>query len=555
MAELAGLILGIVGVSGAVDVCVKAGKHVSEKYDHAKNTDKELHELSTRIHLCSSLLEKLRAHTDTADNGMSDDEKRIHRHAVSIIESKLEDAVTILSKLQTHAHNKKSQKLRFGLRCSTLQQAVQELELWHQQFQPYVYSLVRRAPSHCGLDKSLEDLASPPKPDNDTQHPHDAPTNNPVHGEAFALRQRLDKSQVQVHRDALAFRRALDKGQLPMLLKTFSDYHISKIRYCTAVIGVNKPRPGRLASPRRIIDRLSIKTVSEKDAARLVYRLRSRKPISFGLLECLAFMRCSNPSDGGSSSSDDSFEDDADEIAMVFRIPDGFSQPVRSMRDLLLHTAPPNSLTMRLERARQLTRGVYYVHLHHFVHKNISAETVLVLGREQDDVFGSAVALTGFQLFRGTGSVTNTTGFGREGAARMYQHPERLALDASGSSVRYMPQHDMYSLGVCILEIGIWESLLAYPSEDLATPNEALGFEPTIAEQTWPEHCKDTLLKLCRGRLRQGMGDQYASVVENCLTCLDEGSTHFEDVEELYGNQAGEKYVEVMLEALDSILI
>jgi hypothetical protein len=36
---------------------------------------------------------------------------------------------------------------------------------------------------------------------------------------------------------------------------------------------------------------------------------------------------------------------------------------------------------------------------------------------------------------------------------------------------------------------------------------------------------------------------------------LDEESTQFEDLEEMYGTQVGEKYVETVLEALDDIVI
>jgi hypothetical protein len=94
------------------------------------------------------------------------------------------------------------------------------------------------------------------------------------------------------------------------------------------------------------------------------------------------------------------------------------------------------------------------VHLHDFVHKNICPETTLCLCKGQEEESSPLVCLVGFQVVRNVDGKTNTTKIGDK--HRLYCHPSLQGVEKTD----YVMQHDIYSLGVCLLEIGLWESML-----------------------------------------------------------------------------------------------
>ncbi|CAG8970828.1 hypothetical protein HYALB_00001616 [Hymenoscyphus albidus] len=63
----------------------------------------------------------------------------------------------------------------------------------------------------------------------------------------------------------------------------------------------------------------------------------------------------------------------------------------------------------------------------------------------------------------------------------LYRHPSRQgAIPAD----EFIMQHDIYNLGVCLLEIGLWESFVTYDSNDSnATLSSMFGFPSTISKE------------------------------------------------------------------------
>ncbi|KPA36740.1 hypothetical protein FLAG1_10475 [Fusarium langsethiae] len=209
---------------------------------------------------------------------------------------------------------------------------------------------------------------------------------------------------------------------------------------------------------------------------------------------------------------------------------------------LLLTGYMPHSLTMRLKIARQLVTAVYYIHLYEFVHKSITPETILLLGHSEQTNNDLLVCLVGFQLLRHVETPTNTSKANRKDS--VYQHPSR----ASGAETTFVMQHDIYSLGVCLLEIGLWQSVVHYNSGD---PQISINLQDLD-----PEAIKERLISLSRSELRVSMGDIYSKVVETCLTCLDEGNTEFGDprnFEDDCGVEVGSRYVKKIMEVMSVI--
>ena len=74
-------------------------------------------------------------------------------------------------------------------------------------------------------------------------------------------------------------------------------------------------------------------------------------------------------------------------------------------------------------------------------------------------------------------------------------------------------QHDIYSLGVCLLEIGLWESFVDTDKyKDYFVESGSL---------------KDQYTALAKKQLPRKIGEKYMNVVINCLSCMDRSNEDF----------------------------
>jgi len=119
-------------------------------------------------------------------------------------------------------------------------------------------------------------------------------------------------------------------------------------------------------------------------------------------------------------------------------------------------------------------------------------------------------------------------------------------------------QHDIYSLGVCLLEIGLWSSFVGQDQQPLTSfdISEELKSKNQMKAAT---EIKGRLIEKTRTELPSIMGKKYTEVVLSCLTCLDSGVTNmFEDEDDLYdedGILVGVAFIEKILMKLDDIVI
>ncbi|KAF5004411.1 hypothetical protein FDECE_9087 [Fusarium decemcellulare] len=280
-----------------------------------------------------------------------------------------------------------------------------------------------------------------------------------------------------------------------------------------------------------------------KDIRNLAQRLKHADPFTFGLLECKAVLRDEDGIKQGAGNGTPS--DVSNSLSFIFRIPPTHSD-IQSVRGRLLQGpgSEHDSLSGRFALAQQLARAVFYVHFYEFVHKNIRPETILILGKtkkygdlpEERILPEETAVLVGFDVIRNVDGKTRRVG-DDNWEKDVYRHPNR---QGRSPEVDYEMRHDIYSLGVCLLEIGLWESFVAYEtvqkSEGAQTRMLGPGLEtgdlsgPQLLEN--PQLFKEQLLSLARGRLRRQMGTKYSRVVETCLTCLDEGNVDFGDEKE-----------------------
>ena len=90
-------------------------------------------------------------------------------------------------------------------------------------------------------------------------------------------------------------------------------------------------------------------------------------------------------------------------------------------------------------------------------------------------------------------------------------------------------QHDIYSLGVVLLEIGLWTSFLLEDPGDgsnLPIPNNIL--DPSNLDPRYPlaaaAENKQKLENLAARELPARLGRRYTDIVLLCLRCLDSGN-------------------------------
>jgi hypothetical protein len=96
---------------------------------------------------------------------------------------------------------------------------------------------------------------------------------------------------------------------------------------------------------------------------------------------------------------------------------------------------------------------------------------------------------------------------------------------------KYNIGHDIYSLGVCLLEIGLWESFLVYDEEHpklsplLSDSKAKWKRENDTVSQSMSDSQieQKVFITLAGDSLAYEMGEAYSKLVLKCLTCVEKG--------------------------------
>ena len=192
---------------------------------------------------------------------------------------------------------------------------------------------------------------------------------------------------------------------------------------------------------------------------------------------------------------------------------------VLSLRELL-NRVPHFPLNHRLRFCSDIAQAVLYVHLVGWVHKSIRPDNILVL-REQGEGelpprrrFPYTLAspyLAGFEYARNAKALSDRKS-DAEWRVNIYRHPKRQFLERNAE---YTMAHDIYSLGVVFLELGLWGSNGFVPFQ----------MRDSIFRGCTPEKVKEELLNIATGVSSDGvavfMGDRFAKLISFCLN-IDE---------------------------------
>ncbi|KAF2852438.1 hypothetical protein T440DRAFT_466602 [Plenodomus tracheiphilus IPT5] len=191
------------------------------------------------------------------------------------------------------------------------------------------------------------------------------------------------------------------------------------------------------------------------------------------------------------------------------------------------------SLNYRVSLCHQLAVAVLQTETLRLVHKNIRPENIFLLpdGNLQTPSTEKvpSLFLHGWHYARGVEEAATSLMGEVSLQRRIYQHPERQIQVAEK---RYNMGHDVYSLGVCMLEIITWKSLLApvTPPTVSATFTEAFNWlkldtNPNITLDRYaksPLEVKAVLYSMAEKLIPREAGNKMADMVKNFLTCLDD---------------------------------
>lgn len=178
------------------------------------------------------------------------------------------------------------------------------------------------------------------------------------------------------------------------------------------------------------------------DIRYLATKLKAVDPEGFGILKCRDVVKDHTRNEARLNA-----------FRMIFE-PASAGQPC-SLRSRLASQQAAGSVTDRVQLARRLAASVSYIHTLRLVHKNIRPDNLI--GFETaggNDPSSIPFYLTGFEQVRtidGRTYMRDDT----EWAKNLYRHPQR---QGQFPEEKYNFGHDTYSLGVCLLEIRLWDA-------------------------------------------------------------------------------------------------
>lgn len=300
----------------------------------------------------------------------------------------------------------------------------------------------------------------------------------------------------------------------------------SGVEFSKASLGIEKTTREIVLLDRIQIPAGTNREQSVSDVYHLVKFFSSIDPEKFGFLRCRGALK------------DDKHCD------LVFCFPEEHDDPT-SLRGLLVQADKAYPLNARLNIAQMLARSCMFLHDCQFVHKSLRPENIICFstqGQYPDKPY--MIGLDRFRLIDARSMRSSDDLWYKD----IYRHPGRQGIRPEKD---YIMQHDIYSLGVCLLEIGLWRSFLNWEdTSDTPVPNEEYISKKSLEikdPRKRAREVKKALVALAEQRLPGSMGQIYASIVIVCLTCLDPGNNNFGDQEELHeesGILVGVRFVE-----------
>ena len=260
---------------------------------------------------------------------------------------------------------------------------------------------------------------------------------------------------------------------------------------------------------------------------------------------------------------------ETDRYELLFPLP---QNPVkaRTLRELLL--SPDNnagvrfSLNSRIKLAQRLATAILFIHTAKLVHKNIRPENIVILetdanistsgGSECSQEIGDSF-LMGFDFARKEDQDSTRVG-DDEWYRNIYRHPQRQGVHPE---VDFNMLHDIYSLGVVLLEIALWRSFVLIEKDPYDAPKYVGNREACRFFDRKSGQLKDSyeiwklFIRRAEAAVAPALGNKYRDTVLMCLRCLDGGFGDPSELVDQDGVLVGLVYIERVLTILDEITV
>ncbi|KAF7505533.1 hypothetical protein GJ744_000695 [Endocarpon pusillum] len=510
-----------------VDICIKRGKDLYERCQAYKRAETELGEATLCIQDYWIKIEHQISALRTVWEALGE-RLQIHQNLVlQVLQGKLQNAINKFDSLigvreQISVWDKiiskrgEVKRLKYAAYAkASLDAIIDDLEKWQRMFDPSWFFLARIAV--------------------------------PVIDQQLTGKRAVESKAISTVVQLRQAHEANEKGSTTTSIFLQAGYRIRE----RESIAFSSASTGRNSDQRVIIDHIPVRKqtdldIAAKDVRDLARVLSEVDPALFGLLVCQGVIKVRDPSTEEITGFD-----------LIFLIPPELDQRVpRSLRSLLSDQKTKYPLNERIHLAVSLARSIVFLHSSRFVHKNISPENIIV-HQPSSDKLGTPV-LVGFERFRFAEGRTYMSG-DCLWQKNLYRHPKRQGLYPDE---QYTMHHDIYSVGICLLEIGLWSSFVNYsddqksirPGSDLPI-SELIG---TKDQRKAAVNVKAILVEMARSRLPELMGKIYADTVVSCLTCLDKNNGGFGDEQEFEdedGILVGVRYIEKVLFEIEKIVV
>lgn len=214
---------------------------------------------------------------------------------------------------------------------------------------------------------------------------------------------------------------------------------------------------------------------------------------------------------------------------LVFQLPPGFGAPQTLRRILLDSTTVNHVRDARVELAIQICTAVHVLHSLNIVHKGVRPDNIILLpslpSSPKDSVCSAYAQTLGKPYL--AGFCYSRSDYSQSGMRKpyeaifadiIYHHPRHMGR---WRQFEFDQADDIYSLGICLLEIGLWHSLLTWSEkEGWYVVGEDWNLDgpqfDNMKQETWFDR-RFLFMKLARESLPVTMTSTYAAVVLECL--------------------------------------
>lgn len=275
--------------------------------------------------------------------------------------------------------------------------------------------------------------------------------------------------------------------------------------------------------------------------------LHEAEPSTMGVLRCRGFRH---------DSQQNRFE-------LHFMVSHGVENP-RSLRDLLKDPKyqdvdAVHSLNHRLNLAKKLASAVLFMHSGDFVHKNIRPENIIIFEPCLSISSDADAKFMKYSQFPRTLGAPYLVGY--DGVRKVDAMSDRIAVDDVGKSIylslerhrlkigdQSTMQHDVYSLGVVLLEIVLWKDL----SNHASSVEKVIWHRQGVLKTSASLH--ENLISLAKTRITRYLGQKYTDALIACLTGLKD-IDNYSELEDQEGLVVGVAYITLVLRKLEEIVL